>query len=311
VDVSVVIPTYSPDLTRLSRTLAGLRLQTLSPNRWECLVIDNASQPPITLADLADAPSSTRIIVEPTLGLNSARRTGFRASSGEIIVLVDDDNVLAPDYLEQALRAFARLPKVAALGGKSTPEFASPPAPWQTEFLPLLALRDLGENEIVSTGLRSSSGTEIRYPSCSPIGAGMALRRKAAEAWLDLKFSINTDRLGNELTSGGDNDLVLTVLEQGWEVAYLPQLSLTHLIPASRLTKTYLARLNRGIQKSWMQVLSAHQANPWTSIPAWTVAPRKVKAWFSHRAWADEAAYVRWQGACGHFEGRISKQESR
>jgi len=135
----------------------------------------------------------------------------------------------------------------------------------------------------------------------------MALRRVAVNAWLDAKSSAITDRRGTELTSGGDNDLVLTLLEQGWEVAYLPQLKLVHLIPASRLTKPYLARLNRGIQKSWMQVLSDHQANPWISIPAWTVPPRKVKAWFSHRAWASPAAYVRWQGACGHFEGRISK----
>ncbi len=80
---------------------------------------------------------------------------------------------------------------------------------------------------------------------------------------------------------------------------------LTHLIPASRLEAPYLARLNRSIQKSWMHVLSKHSANPWPAIAAWTLALRKAKAWFTYRAWANAAANIRWQGACGHFEGRV------
>jgi hypothetical protein len=135
----------------------------------------------------------------------------------------------------------------------------------------------------------------------------MALRREAALEWAkkeDLKI---IDRRGKELTSSGDNDIVLTVMEHGWEVAYLPQLTLKHLIPASRLEPKYLARLNRGIQKSWTQVLAAHDASPWPPIPRWTVPFRKIKAWFTYRAWTSPAAHIRWQGACGHFEGRARR----
>ena len=32
---------------------------------------------------------------------------------------------------------------------------------------------------------------------------------------------------------------------------------------------------------------------------------RQFKAWFGHRAWTSPAARIRWQGACGHYEGRI------
>lgn len=310
-DVSVIIPTHNPNRIRLSRTLTGLRLQTLSLNRWECLIVDNASQPALASGAFSEGPANQRIIFESTLGLNAARRAGLRASSGTVVVFVDDDNVLAPDYLEQCLMAFTRLPGVGAVGGKSRPEFDVPPAPWQKEFLPLLALRDLGEQELVSSHTQQNGKSEVRYPAFAPIGAGLALRGQAGQAWLNETTSVTTDRRGLELTSGGDNDLVLTVLQQGWEVAYVPQLKLHHLIPEARLTRPYLARLNRGIQKSWMQVLTHHGANPWSSIPAWTALPRKVKAWFTHRAWTDHAAYVRWQGACGHFEGRIYKMESR
>jgi hypothetical protein len=139
------------------------------------------------------------------------------------------------------------------------------------------------------------------------MGAGMALRRAAAQAWLDRgDHAALPDRKGTNLSSSGDNDIVLAAMTAGWEVAFFPSLRLTHIIPAFRTTRDYLARLNRGIQRSWMQVLTKHGANPWPPIPRWTAPLRKLKAWFTCRAWSGPAANVRWQGACGHFEGRAS-----
>ena len=114
------------------------------------------------------------------------------------------------------------------------------------------------------------------------------------------------DRRGAALTSSGDNDIIFSVLRSGWQVAYFPDLTLTHLIPANRLQPDYLARLNRGIQQSWQQVLRRHGASPWPAIAPWTVPLRQAKAWFAYRAWSTPAARIRWQGACGHFEGRVA-----
>jgi len=249
------------------------------------------------------------VVVEPALGLTSARLCGFRAARGDVVVLADDDNVLAPDYLSLVLQLFARDPQLAAIGGKSLGEFEHPPAPWQEEFLGLLALRDLGEREQIAATFRPPNAVRNEYPLFAPIGAGMALRREAALAWAgDLTAHPERrrlDRTGSQLISGGDNDIVMSILEHGWSVGYFPQLRLVHLIPEGRLAPDYLLRLNRAIQKSWMQVLSLHNANPWPPIPAWSVPLRKIKAWFSYRAWSSTAARIRWHGACGHFEGRI------
>lgn len=279
-------------------------MQTLPAAQWETLLVNNAStQFPSDSFVAGCTPTNLRIVSEPILGLTAARRRGLRDARGEIVVFADDDNVLAPDYLEQILAAFSRLPRIGAVGGKSKPEFEAEPQAWANEFLPLLALRDLGESELLSHGLCPPGSDKNIYPDFAPIGAGMALRREAAEVWFKSE-NIISDRRGTELTSAGDNDIVLTIMEAGWEVAYLPQLSLTHLIPATRLEPAYLARLNRGIQKSWTQVLLSHNASPWPPIPGWSVPLRKSKAWFTHRAWRSPAAHIRWQGACGHFEGR-------
>lgn len=307
-DVSAIIPTHNPDPGRLGRALLGLRAQTLPAASWETVIVDNASAQFPESGFLAEfAPPRHRVVLEPALGLSAARQCGFSAAAGRIAVLVDDDNVLASDYLENVVRIFSAQPKVGAIGGASLPEFEREPEDWQREFFGLLALRDLGPEPLISKTLCPPGAVREEYPSFAPIGAGMAIRRDAAAAWVGTAgLSRLSDRRGRELTSSGDNDIILAIMRRGWEVGYFPELRLTHLIPASRLYPTYLERLNRGIQRSWMQVLARHGINPWPPLTPTGARLRKIKAWCSYRAWSSPAARIRWQGACGHFEGRIA-----
>lgn len=305
--LTVVIPTHNPHPLRLQRTLRALRAQTLPAGQWETILVDNASVPVLAPADWQEhGPANLRLVAEPRPGLSHARRTGFLAGTGDIHVLVDDDNELAPHYLMEVLRLFAAHPKVGVLGGRSVPEFEQTPEPWVREFDGLIACRDLGDAPLVSTGLRNAATGRNDYPMFAPMGAGLALRHAAVQSWLEQgNHATLPDRQGSDLSSSGDNDIVLTAMTTGWEAAYFPSLRLTHLIPSFRTTREYLGRLNRGIQRSWMQVLTKHDANPWPPLPAWSVPLRCAKAWFACCAWSSPAAYIRWQGACGHFEGRV------
>jgi glycosyltransferase involved in cell wall biosynthesis len=299
--LTTILCTHRPHAGRLARTLEGLARQTLARDEWEFILVDNASPEPVGLPDSFRESIHARLIVEPALGLTFARMAGLRAARGGLIVFVDDDNVLDPGYLANVVRIFGEHPSVGAIGGISSPEFEKAPAVWQQEFLALLALRNLGTEPRVSRGLRPPGSAINEYPVFAPIGAGMAVRKEAAEGW----SAAATGRRGKDLTSGEDNDLVLFIMERGWEVGYFPELGLTHLIPAGRLDPGYLARLSRGIQKSWVQVLARHGASPWPALSPLGAAVRQGKAWFSHRAWSSPAARIRWQGACGHFAGRV------
>ena len=306
-EVSVILPTHQPHRRRLERVLVALRQQTLTMERWETVVIDNASSPALTVEALTSGPANLRLVREPELGLTAARKRGFIAARAPLCVLVDDDNVLAPDYLAHVVRLFAEQPKLGAAGGKSLPEFEEPPPDWAREFLPLLALRDGGELPLVAEGMRSPGDNRNRYPDlAAPIGAGMALRSAALTPWLAgiANGWQVPDRRGRELTSGGDNDIVFSVLKSGWAVGYFPELTLTHLIPATRLGAGYLGRLNYGIQRSWVRVLKKHDACPWPTIGPWTVPIRQLKAWISHHAWQDTASHIRWRGAAGRLAGQ-------
>ena len=301
VELSVIIPTHNPNAGRLQRTLAGLLAQSLPAGRWEIILVDNASTPPVGLGNGSpSAPANLRLVRETQLGLSAARRRGFAEARGEIIIMVDDDNVLATDYLEKVSALFTLPPRVGALGGTSVPEFETPPPAWAREFDGLIACRNLGQKPKVSSGLWNSSRQRNEYPEYAPIGAGMALRRSAAMAWLSAADENQlSDRQGDQLTSGGDNDIVFSLMEAGWEVAYFPELVLIHLIPSIRSSRDYLARLNRAIARSWIQVLSRHQACPWKPVAGWTVPLRQIKAWFTTRAWAGPfSATHRYIGGC-------------
>lgn len=303
--LTVIICTHNPRQDYLTRVIAALQQQTLAPAAWNLLLIDNASNQPVESWLTLDWHPQARLVVETTLGLTAARQRAFREVQTPTLVFVDDDNVLSPDYLEQVIALLDRHPQVGAMGGKCLPEFERPPAEWFQEIQIPMGLRDFGDTEQLC---HWGPSEPKQYPSFAPIGAGLVVRKAAMQAYCR---ALETDarhlalgRTGASLTSGEDNDMMLTLLEQGWAVGYFPQISLLHLIAARRLEVDYLRRMNRASCRSWVQVLDLHDLRPWPKIPAWTLPLRQLKSYLALRPWTGTAAAIRWQGACGLLEGQ-------
>jgi glycosyltransferase involved in cell wall biosynthesis len=302
--LSVIIPTHSPRADILRRTLDALRAQSLETAAWELVLVDNCSQPPLETSLVSWHPHG-RVVRAETLGLTAARIAGHQAACGELLVWVDDDNVLASDYLHRAAELFASRPSLGAAGGRSLPDYETPPPEWYSPDLAPIGCRDLGDAFMES---RWSANTPRDYPECSPIGAGMIVRRTAMETWINQLQTSPERRLfgrtGAALTSGEDNDIVLTLLGAGWSVAYEPRLVLTHVIPPRRLTLDYQRRIAHATFRDFIRVLALHGIRPWSPVRGWTVPLRKLKAWFALRAWSGPVASIRWHDACGQIEGR-------
>lgn len=302
--ISVVLSTHNPHPGRLERTLSGLFSQNLAAADWELILVDNASTIPLSPAGLRlDRFSNSRLVREVRLGLAYGRLSGIQNSNGQIIVFVDDDNVLAPDYLHHAAEIFDRIPTLGTAGGKNLPEWEVLPESWAKEFFLYLALRDLGDGELLA-----AKGDPLNYPDWNPIGAGMAMgagmivRRDAISSWAIDPALVG--RQGDALSSGEDLDIALHIFRAGWNVGYFPQLRLIHLIPAQRIGRRYLGRLFQGIAKAWVQVCSRYSLASFAPAAPWTLPLRKWRAYLRYRAWAGPAEYVRWKGACGIFDGR-------
>ncbi len=322
--LSVILPTHNPRRDYLDRVLNGLRGQTLEPGGWELVIVDNGSKPPLKAAAGQQDHTTTgqavaseidlgwhahaRVVSEKRLGLTCARLRGFAEARGELIVMVDDDNVLAPDYLATAVRIARERPGLGAFGGKVVPIFESPPPPWLARVTSGLGLQDLGDTEIRFPEHQAGPEAPRRvanFPRCAPIGAGMVLRREVAAAYTDrLRRSgvMISDRRGESLSSGGDNDICLTALESGWQVGYAPDLRLDHLIPPARMTLAYQQRMARESMKSFIIMLDQHGIRPWAAIPAWSVAPRVVRDLLRVKPWRDEASSLCWWMNRGRYE---------
>lgn len=303
-NLTVILPTYNPNEGRFRRTLAGLEKQSLPSAEWELLVIDNGSAEPVSPAFVAAHFSGRcRIVRENTPGLTHARIRGIREAQTEILVFSDDDNELEAHYLRRALSRMEEQPRIGVAGGKSLPEYEIQPPNWYEEGMAPLGCRDLGEADLLFTHTEYSSGR--CYPEFAPIGAGMVFRRIAVASWLDRAATSGiSDRKGDSLSSAGDCDIVLHALDSGFDVAYWPDLILTHLLPEGRLTEDYLGAISRAAFRDYIKVLDHHGIRPWNPVPRWTLPLRKARAWVRNRPWSGPRAFVRWSSAAGNLEGR-------
>jgi glycosyltransferase involved in cell wall biosynthesis len=263
----VALCAHNPRPEFLRETLDALRRQTLPAADWELLVVDNASTPSLASRTDLPWPGRTRFVREERLGIAPARARALRelaAGSAGLLLFLDDDNLLAPDYLATGLRIAVREPGLGCWGGQLLPRFLAPPPDWIGPFLKYLAVFPL-EHEL---RLARFSGN---YDPVPPT-AGLFLRRAVALRYLALldgspaRLALGGDaslRVGGE-----DMDLALTALDLGFELARLPALTLTHLIPPARLTEAYVATLLRGATAGSI-ILASLRGAPSVGRPRW------------------------------------------
>src|SRR5713101_1105470 len=238
-DISVIVCTHNPRRDYLHRVLDALNGQTLPKDNWELLVVDNAGNQ--RLADTWDLSwhARARHVREDNLGLTRARLCGITAACGEVLIFVDDDNVLASDFLEKASALYGQYPYLGAFGaGNVEPEFEVQPSSEIRALGHMLALRS------VSSARWSNNATDW---GTIPWGPGLCVNRRVANLYRQsigsLDFSIPLDRTGDALFSGGDDMFSSIAVSVGYGFGIFPQFRVTHLITSDRLNRRHLLRL--------------------------------------------------------------------
>jgi glucosyl-dolichyl phosphate glucuronosyltransferase len=226
--VTVAVITYNR-ARQLRQALSGLVRQDYPSDRWELLVIDNNSTDETrdVIASFATSMPTPRRIAEMRQGLDFGRNRAIEEAKGDLIVLVDDDVLVEPDWLSQLVAPFSSesAHKIGVVGGEVVPVFPDGLPAWQAG-----AHRPLG--------FRTDPGP--LPPHQAPMGANFAFPK-----WVFVRFGMfdtRLDRQGTRLFGGGDSEMIRRLRAVGLEVWFVPGAKVLHQIPAQRLTLAYSLR---------------------------------------------------------------------
>jgi len=236
--VSVIMCCYN-SASRLRTTLEYLARQQTSSLSWEIIVVDNAStDDTASLANslwsnLRRADVPLMLVEQPRPGLSFARAKGVEAARYDILIFCDDDNWLAPNYVQDAFDIMHLRDDLGALGGAGTAVADAPLPSWFDQYKECFACYPQGDKEGELSGVYA-----FLY------GAGLVVRRDALDMLVQRGFkAILPDRIGTKLTSGGDTELSYALRLAGYKLWFSEKLTFEHYLPASRLTEEYLYRL--------------------------------------------------------------------
>jgi glycosyltransferase involved in cell wall biosynthesis len=295
-DISVIVCTHNPKPEYMHRVLDGLRLQTLPRSHWDLIMVDNGSRG--RLSDSWDLSwhEQARHLREDAIGLTHARSRGISEASGDLLVFVDDDNVVAPDYLEQAWAIHRKNPHLGVFGaGMLEPAFETEPPTAIKIHLGMLALRS------VSSNLWSNN---IKDSDVIPWGAGLCVTRGLARFYQQFLESLDTHitavlgRRGKELFTGDDNVFSWIAVSVGLGFGIFPALRVTHLISRSRVAPAHVVKLI-GAHTLSSDVLHYSLAGTEPHRGGWLTHVRLIlhalrNGWFSaHCQWAALSAHAR------------------
>ena len=229
--MTILVCTYN-GAQRLPATLRCIAAQQIpSGIACELLVVNNASTDNSLVVieeewQQYDTSINLRIITEARPGLTFARETGFCAAQYDYIILCDDDNWLAPDYVQTAFAVMESLPDIGILGGNGNFVFEEPAPAWFLSCNLYAGGKQARESGIVNN--------QIVY------GAGAVLRKSAYEKICAGGFvPALTDRQGMSLSSGGDHELCYVLALAGYKIWYEDKLRFDHYITANRLSLPY------------------------------------------------------------------------
>lgn len=245
-EVSVIICTYNrADL--LEKTLEQLAKQTIAPDRYEIIIIDNRSTDhtsEVVNKFLATSKElNARYVLEEKQGLSHARNRGIEEAQSEILTYIDDDVLTSTDFVEQIIEVFKRQ-DVIGIGGKIIPKYESGVKPkWMSRYLlPSVSALDMGNREKTFKGIKF------------PIGANMSFRKKVFATYGT--FNPELGRSGKGLEGGEEKDLFFRIKKHNQKILYAPKVVLEHVIPENRVQPGFIKNLAVGVGRSEKKRLS-------------------------------------------------------
>lgn len=233
--IDIVIPTYTRSAL-LKKTLASIAAAR-KPEGVELgvIVVDNNSKDDTKEVVHAHMPlpgARLRYLFEGQQGRSAAINAGIRASSAELIGMVDDDEEIDADWICQIARNFRERPELDFLGGPCLPQWNGLACP---SWLPRSTHGGI-IGWIVPADVPFDYGTSSAYM----VGGNAVVRRSLFDrAGL---YDTNVGRTGKGANGGEDLEIFGRFIAAGAKGRYCPDMKIYHFIPAERLSRRYFRK---------------------------------------------------------------------
>lgn len=230
IGVTVIICTFNGK-QRLGKTIEHIARQQIPNNiLWEVILADNASNDGSAVFceaewknyNLSKVPF--RIITESKPGKLYALQSAIKEASYEYLIICDDDNWLAPDYISLAYPLLDSMPHVAAIGGLGIAVTDQPPLPaWFKDYEFAYAVGPQAKADGI-------------LPKRSILwGAGLCTRKSVYLKMYQTYQSFLPEHDVNVL-SAEDTEYCLRLILKGYNLYYDSHLIYYHFIPDFKLT---------------------------------------------------------------------------
>lgn len=251
--LSLIICTYNRD-EYLQKTLDYLSIQTLAPNLFEIIIIDNNSSDStkIIANKYLENHSNAKYFLETKQGLSHARNAGYKQAKSDNILYLDDDAYLNAEGLENLVNFIDSDKELAIVGGRAIIKYPDKKPDWITEpVVSWLGSYDYGD-EIIEVSSKNIRKNTIALP----IGCCFFVKKQV----LDETGGFNPElgRIGNKLLAGEELLISKYVQKNKGKIVYFPGIKVDHAIVPDRLSKESL--LNRtsvcGVSETYVHFLS-------------------------------------------------------
>ncbi|HEY2435339.1 MAG TPA: glycosyltransferase family 2 protein [Vicinamibacterales bacterium] len=230
-DLAIVIVSFNAavDLAACLASLAAARPSV--PH--EIIVVDNASSDASVLT-ARGVPGVQVIPLDTNLGFAAANNVGIRATSGELILLLNSDTIVPPGAID-ALVARLRLDPVIAVAGPRLVDGRGQP---ELSFGRMIGFGVESRRKLLMRRIAAGAGDSLDWlrneTSREHIvdwvsGACLLVRRRDAETvgLLDERFFLYTE----------DVDFCASIRKLGRKVLFTPVATITHLRGRSRAAR--------------------------------------------------------------------------
>ena len=242
-DVTVVICTLGRREGVLE-TLYSLAEQELE-RPWRVLVVENGGTDGTVDAvreTAQDYPVPLDVIVENRRGLSFGRNTALANVQSPVLIFIDDDVSPQPGWLAHLADAFDD-PDVIGAGGRIRPVMPDAIPAWWDQILPEEVGGPTARYEFGDEGceIRDDGGPPL------PFGANMAVRTAVAREVGGFRTDLGW---GKRMVPSEETEFFRRVAQRPGRILYVPESIVEHRLEASRMTREYYLKWNRGFGRA-------------------------------------------------------------